>query len=1315
MSEELTIPVLNTQTGSSSTITLFTDDTIDTVQYRVGKAAGIHPDRLRIYVNGQFEGTYYSKDSRKWENLFLRMSPDGKIVQKGLEYYQASREPKLALSGSSIDKSGWMALDPASETSFHELRLLGVPEERSWIYPLNNDTDAPEHLPPASQVSIEIKTLFKTLHPYTVSQIQVIPYTPLVPKLEVLYYPRLRSASPSIVPEDVLRNLERQTNLISAMSDLSYPKADHVTISQVRWKLPLVDTDFGNAVRNRFEQIFYGTTLSPTTPVVSFFSSRSEQSRHKFFTDSPSKTPHLDLRTWSYWWAATKPSKNKPALVFYRGSSRASYDRITVNSTEITISCSRTPESKLNHAELQREVKEFLVSIDGLAAFLDPADYDDDRWVIQDMSAILHFSANLKQADFRRFDCLRDIYESTNQEQLIFKLLRSDQSDTGLTDNQLRVLGMLKDNEFTSSEDVHDQFPDLSVPEATTLLEGVKQIVTDNPDIGERKVSLLPTFKFTAKEVAVTHAPDMKRVIAYISILREILMHPDNSELDAVCPKRMETVETEIATVPVNSNAGDSGSQDEESGFLDDLLGELAGLSISEKKADADEDKDKKPESKSASVIKAKTASTTLSTYFLTQLREFDPALYSSDSPASKKCEKTRQPVVLRSNELARFDDERLREYDPKNDGKSKMLDVKDPDGVILCPEYWCTLDRIPLKKEQLVDGTTCPVCGGKVRSTEKAIEKTQDTTEFPVIQRDPTSVFPGFVKYKAAASKKQIPCCFTASQEYKPMVANVRPNAAELFYVLGDTKTRLDELRLAYVPQTVGKIMRLNLDYSTTVDAGNRIQSGEKGYFRAGVGRASETLPKIIGMNATVREPSENADVVERCSFFRTWKLADSDEHDKVKGRVASINKAFKENELTPLEELEYAALSLNCMMYVLYIGESSVSTGCFMNIGAVRDVKRAFIVMVNAENPRSVDYLVHVSRTSSTPVYTGNIYRDSFPKPLVGILEGLRVKACVRNVPTIDKAILFANTNYKPNFMQMKIVLDPYRRAQALFLPGVFILPFRPTSQIPTFLTEHVPGYAEIPQTEYPTKPGMVDVLNHAKDVHPGYAYAHDSTDIRNNVVELITSSGLRVPVQTGEDTISQDPTEIVDTVHDATEEKITFADPSKDDTTLARSITYEAEIFEFLLYQLSKDIMTDDYPDLKRELSHHSPNVDVLRDLIHAWMDDTLTFTSASDPPEFYSKMRHSCTGSPKDACTGLCAWDGASCKVQVKTVRKTLQKSVLEKRLVSTLSSNDKIRGIVFNHRVSPFFSSVLYLEMPSEVILSDRDVLTQLKK
>lgn len=1312
MSEELSLTVLNMQTGTSSSITLFTDDTVDTVQSRIGESVGIHPDRLRIYVQGQFDGNYYSKDSRKWENLFLRMSPEGKVIQKGLEFYQSSRDPKLELPTGSMDKSTWMSLDPASETSFHELRILGVPEERSWIYPLDNKT-APEHLPPASQVSTDTKALFKTVHPYTVKQIQVIPHSELLPMMELLYYPRLRMGSPAAVPADVIRSIARQTELVSALTDLSIPKPEHVTISQVRWKLALVDTDFGNAVRNRFEQIFYGTTLSPGTPVVSFFSSQSEQSRHKFFTDTSSKTPHLDLRTWSYWWAATKPSKNKPALVFYRGTSRTSFDRITVNSTDITISCSRAADSKSNHEELQRDVKEFLISIDGLAAFLNPADYDNDRWVLQDMSAILHFSSELKEADFRRFDCLRGLYDVTNQDKLIFKFLRTDQSDTGLSDNQMRVLGLLKENEFTSPEDIHDQLPDLSLDECTTLLIGVKQIVNDNPEIGERQYSLLPTFKFTAKDVAVTHAPDMKRVVRYISILRDVLIHPDNSELDTVCPKRMETVETEVAMVPVSDSVSSNGG-DDDLGFLDELLGELAGIGTSEKKEVA------APEIRQAKKVKSRGVSTTLSTYFLTQLRDFNPVLYDPSDPAvSKKCERTRQPVVLKASEIEKFDGD-LGEYDPRGDGKAKSLDVKDPDGLVICPEYWCTIDRIPMKKEQLVDGTACPVCGGKVRSNDKAIEKTQDTNEFSVIQRDSASVYPGYVKYKSGTANKQIPCCFTASQEYKRTLENVRPasNTAELFYVLGDTKTRLEELRLAYVPPNVGKITGLKLDYSTVTDAGNRIQSGNSGFFRAGTGRASQTLPKVLGLNANVGGPAENPEIVKRCSFFRTWKFADSDSiSDKISARVMSIDTAFHEGMMAPLEELEYSALSLNCMMYVLYVGTTDILTGCFMNIGAVRDVKRAIVVLVNSDDSQSVDYITHVSRTSAAPVYNANIYKNPFPGNLVGTMDALRVRACVRDVPTIDKAISFLNKVFKGQVVETKIVLDPYMRAQALFIPGKIILPFRPTSQIPTFMAERVSGYADIPQSEYPQKTAMIDILNHAKDVHPGYEYAHDNTNSKNNVVELITRAGLRIPVQSG-DVHEQDPTEITETVHDKGEDVVTFGEPDAKDTLLTRSITYEAEIFEFLLYQLSKDIEHSDdsyYEKLKDAISRPSPDVKVLRPLLREWMDDTLTFSGAEEPPAFYSKMRHSCSGSPKDACTGLCAWDGDSCKVQVKTVRKTLQKDVLENRLVSTLSSNDKIRSVVFEKRVSPFFSSVLYLELPSEVILSDRDVASALKK
>jgi len=74
-----------------------------------------------------------------------------------------------------------------------------------------------------------------------------------------------------------------------------------------------------------------------------------------------------------------------------------------------------------------------------------------------------------------------------------------------------------------------------------------------------------------------------------------------------------------------------------------------------------------------------------------------------------------------------------------------------------------------------------------------------------------------------------------------------------------------------------------------------------------------------------------------------------------------------------------------------------------------------------------------------------------------------------------------------------------------------------------------------------------------------------------------------------------------------------------------------------------------------------------------------------------------------------------WDGASCKVQVKQVRPTLERASLESRLISTLASNDKIRSVVFENRISPFFSSILYLELPSEVILSDGDVAAKLKE
>jgi hypothetical protein len=45
----------------------------------------------------------------------------------------------------------------------------------------------------------------------------------------------------------------------------------------------------------------------------------------------------------------------------------------------------------------------------------------------------------------------------------------------------------------------------------------------------------------------------------------------------------------------------------------------------------------------------------------------------------------------------------------------------------------------------------------------------------------------------------------------------------------------------------------------------------------------------------------------------------------------------------------------------------------------------------------------------------------------------------------------------------------------------------------------------------------------------------------------------------------------------------------------------------------------------------------------------------------------------------------------------------KKPVVLRRMVKTLMENDKQRALVLDERMSPFFSTVLYMEMPHELI------------
>jgi type IV secretory pathway VirB9-like protein len=91
------------------------------------------------------------------------------------------------------------------------------------------------------------------------------------------------------------------------------------------------------------------------------------------------------------------------------------------------------------------------------------------------------------------------------------------------------------------------------------------------------------------------------------------------------------------------------------------------------------------------------------------------------------------------------------------------------------------------------------------------------------------------------------------------------------------------------------------------------------------------------------------------------------------------------------------------------------------------------------------------------------------------------------------------------------------------------------------------------------------------------------------------------------------------------------------------------------------------------------------------------------STKTPVEFVNKVRTPCGQfTNKDKCnkSSLCGWHKNTCKIRVKPV---VEKDTVLKRMVKTLRDNDKQRSLVLDNRLSPFFSTVLYLEMPNELI------------
>jgi hypothetical protein len=428
------------------------------------------------------------------------------------------------------------------------------------------------------------------------------------------------------------------------------------------------------------------------------------------------------------------------------------------------------------------------------------------------------------------------------------------------------------------------------------------------------------------------------------------------------------------------------------------------------------------------------------------------------------------------------------------------------------------------------------------------------------------------------------------------------------------------------------------------------------------------------------------------QCSFFRTWK--DRKEGDTQLDRiVASIDHAYQNGDLGMLEELEYVTTFLKCE--VIRIEGGQVVCGFSSDSGGA--TSRTIVLM-------GTSLLAFVSRVKDKKSYksefTTDMRRPVF-KATLPIVRDRHIRACAVNAPVLADAI--AELQLK-NEAKYEVILDPFKRIQAVLVPKKILLPIQPTNTKPDAGVPVREGYADVPIEDLPTGDVVRAFLNDAK--HAKFKVQSDIHDLAGRVVELELTSGFRVPIVPEES--EGQPGEVIQTVQAFNEKTLVDGVPNAADLQLAQNITYSSEIYEFLLFSLSKDIQTG--PDG----AILDPTYEVLRNSIvnrgaalykelTKWFKAEAYEDTTKTPIEFVNKVRTPCGQfTDKDKCSksSLCGWHKNTCKIRVKP---SVEKEAVLKRIVKTLRDNDKQRALVLDGRLSPFFSTILYLEMPHELI------------
>jgi hypothetical protein len=456
---------------------------------------------------------------------------------------------------------------------------------------------------------------------------------------------------------------------------------------------------------------------------------------------------------------------------------------------------------------------------------------------------------------------------------------------------------------------------------------------------------------------------------------------------------------------------------------------------------------------------------------------------------------------------------------------------------------------------------------------------------------------------------------------------------------------------------------------------------------------------------------PKDAPKIVEKCSFFSTLRSADP---------VAEVQQRWQDGTLDTKDEVEYISYFLDYSAILVSMDQLKVLCG-FRTQDILAKGRTIVLLLRSGGDPEVLGSMTRKKKgTGGETIYNVDVACEPFQASLAALVQAHQ-DVCTADAPTITTALSALNDLSISDFGG---VLDPLGRLQGFLAPGTIYLPFVPTIAPRTTSTRFKDPRQlhEIREEEFPSYVAQTSAMKRLKaQTLFGYEPSKDRRNAAGQIVEVETVTGFRIPVRAMVAPTPGPVAEVFETVRaakgfDASGNVITgeqvlvsgLEDP--EGRTEKDKLDYRSELVEFLLFSLANDIApaSDDdardatYAGLRRAIETKTESA--LRTELKAWYDREAYEDATDTTYKFISKVRKPC-GQMKDEPTcsksSLCGWDKGDCKVQVRTSRVT-PAEILD-QIRKTLLTNEKQRALVLDNRLSRFFSTVLYLEMPNETI------------